>query len=89
MFEDWRHSARCKTENPEMFFDSAKVEQAKAVCVPCPVRAECLAWARKHGKGDEDGTGVWGGMDPAERRAERRQATRERQRMIDAERKVA
>lgn len=45
-----------------------QVTRAKAVCLRCPVLAECLGWAQLHGQGD----GVWGGLDADERRELRR-----------------
>jgi WhiB family redox-sensing transcriptional regulator len=74
---DWRHRARCRGEDPELFFPTgtagpveAQVQAAKAVCAACPVRGECLAWALDAGS-DAD-YGVWGGLDEAERRTLRR-----------------
>lgn len=39
---------------------------AKTVCRRCPVSAACLAHALENREGD----GVWGGLDPTERRVE-------------------
>lgn len=73
---DWRHKARCRPDNPyglnpELFFvvgtgmkAAAQSEQAKAQCRLCPVVASCLAWALRTRQDD----GVWGGLDPDERR---------------------
>jgi WhiB family transcriptional regulator, redox-sensing transcriptional regulator len=46
-------------ENPELFFaeSPADVETAKALCLGCPVRAECLAGALDR----REPWGVWGG----------------------------
>lgn len=46
-------------EDPELFFAETPtdVELAKALCVGCPVRAECLAGALDRG----EPWGVWGG----------------------------
>lgn len=51
--EDWRHSAACVGQDPELFqpptdegaLFEAQVAAAKAVCTRCPVRAECLVFA--------------------------------------------
>lgn len=81
---NWRHQAACTDVDPELFFpvgrpgvtppeQDARTTRAKAVCRGCPVKAECLTWALDHG----DDYGVWGGMDPDERRAlKQRQARR-------------
>ena len=44
---------------------------AIAVCVACPVRAECLEYSLRHGS-DSGAYGVWGGMVEGERRLLRR-----------------
>lgn len=86
---DWRHEAACLTEDPELFFpvgDTShgpamwQAEEAMAVCLRCPVRAECLQWALTT---DQD-AGIWGGMLEEERRALRRRISRGR-RKSDAE----
>ena len=49
----WRERAACVVEDPELFFPvssigsvyNAQVPRAKAVCVGCPVRLECLSEA--------------------------------------------
>ncbi len=50
----------CRTNDPELFFaeSPADVERAKALCVDCPVRAECLAGALDR----REPWGVWGGQ---------------------------
>ena len=74
---DWRHRARCRDVDPELFFPvgttgpaEAQVQAAKAICANCPVKAECLAWALRVGEPD----GIWGGTTPEERRYLRRTA---------------
>ncbi|MEU7900687.1 WhiB family transcriptional regulator [Nonomuraea sp. NPDC049152] len=64
--------AACLDEDPEIFFPislqgagHAQVERAKAICHGCPVRRPCLDYAITTRQAD----GVWGGTDPAERRA--------------------
>jgi WhiB family transcriptional regulator, redox-sensing transcriptional regulator len=72
---DWRHSAICRDEDPELFHPIGtsgpallQVEQAKAVCRRCPVTDECLQFALEAGIDH----GVWGGMSEEERRAVKR-----------------
>jgi WhiB family transcriptional regulator, redox-sensing transcriptional regulator len=78
---DWRHSALCRNEDPELFFPigttgpaAKQVEQAKVVCRRCTVVEDCLSWALETGQE----SGVWGGTDEDERRALRRRALRTR-----------
>ncbi len=76
---DWRHSAICRDEDPELFFPVGtsgpallQIAEAKAVCRRCPVMSDCLSWALHSGQD----AGVWGGMSEDERRALKRQHTR-------------
>ncbi len=50
----------CRREDPELFFaeSPADVETAKALCLDCPVRVECLAGALDR----REPWGVWGGQ---------------------------
>ena len=71
---DWRIGAPCSTVNPDLFFDDSEddplvEEQAKLICMGCPVAAECLDTAMLA----REEYGIWGGMTPAERK--RYQAT--------------
>ena len=72
---DWVHRARCKDEDPELFFPvgttgpaAAQIAAAKAICLQCDVRLECLEWAMA----TVQDAGVWGGLSEDERRALRR-----------------
>jgi WhiB family transcriptional regulator, redox-sensing transcriptional regulator len=66
MLVDWSKNARCKTTNPdELFVQGAAQNRAKAVCMGCPVRTECLSDALDN----RVEFGVWGGMTERERRA--------------------
>ena len=49
----------CLRYDPELFFAEtpADVEEAKALCLGCPVRAQCLAGALDR----RESWGVWGG----------------------------
>jgi WhiB family transcriptional regulator, redox-sensing transcriptional regulator len=59
---DWDNSLEqlpCRREDPELFFAESPqdVELAKAMCLECPLRAECLAGALER----REPWGVWGG----------------------------
>ena len=49
----------CRNNDPELWFaeQTARVEQAKALCRDCPLRADCLAGAVER----QEPWGVWGG----------------------------
>lgn len=69
---DWRARGACRTQDPDqLFVRGAAQHQAKIVCMPCPVRAKCLAEALDH----RIEFGVWGGMTERERRALLRRRT--------------
>ncbi|MEE6280106.1 WhiB family transcriptional regulator [Georgenia sunbinii] len=78
---DWRHTAACLTEDPELFFPIGntgpaltQIEEAKTVCQRCPVVDVCLKWALENGQD----AGVWGGLSEDERRALKRRTARAR-----------
>ncbi|GGV39487.1 hypothetical protein GCM10010495_66050 [Kitasatospora herbaricolor] len=58
--------------DPDVFFpedgDELGVARAKRICVKCPVRSACLALALER----SEPHGVFGGLDPVERRRLRR-----------------
>lgn len=63
---DWPGHAACRGAAPdELFVPGAAQNRAKAVCMGCPVRAECLADALDN----RIEFGIWGGMTERERRA--------------------
>ena len=49
----------CRLADPDLFFAEApaEVEEAKALCLECPVREACLAGALRR----REPWGVWGG----------------------------
>jgi len=64
--QDWTARSACRTADPDdLFVSGAAQNRAKAVCMGCPVRAECLADALDN----RVEFGVWGGMTERERRA--------------------
>lgn len=64
------------TEVAEAFFalDPASRERAEQICDTCPVRARCLTEALDQGHD----VGIWGGLEPEQRRAMRAAAVRDR-----------
>jgi WhiB family transcriptional regulator, redox-sensing transcriptional regulator len=64
--EDWPARAACRATDPDsLFVQGAAQNRAKAICMGCSVRTECLADALDH----RVEFGVWGGMTERERRA--------------------
>lgn len=59
----WREEAICAGKPIAFFYDQAYSAAAKALCVRCPVRVECLTEAVQN-----DEYGVWGGATETERR---------------------
>jgi len=63
---DWAMRGSCSQGDPDdLFVQGAEQNRAKAVCMGCPVRTECLADALDN----RTEFGVWGGMTERERRA--------------------
>src|ERR671928_7011 len=81
----WRQRAACRDLPTELFFPAGELEdqaveqaeEAKAVCMQCPVRTACLEFALL----TNQPYGIWGGANASERRSirRRRQAERRRQ----------
>jgi WhiB family redox-sensing transcriptional regulator len=68
----WMKRAACRGEDPALFFptrgvNAATMAKTRAICASCPVRAECLDYARV----TVDTMGVWGGTTERERRGMR------------------
>ncbi|MEX2291411.1 MAG: WhiB family transcriptional regulator [Mycobacteriales bacterium] len=62
----WIARSACRDTDPdELFVTGAAQNRAKAVCMGCPVRTECLSDALDN----RVEFGVWGGMTERERRA--------------------
>lgn len=79
--EDWRDTAACRDEDPELFFPKGYdgpwklvIAEATAVCARCPSQPACLRWALETGVE----FGVWGGLSEVERRALKRRRVRAR-----------
>ena len=55
---DWTTRAACRVSDPDtLFVQGAAQNRAKAVCVGCPIRFECLEGAIER----REPWGVWGG----------------------------
>ena len=65
--QPWAVDALCAQTDPDVFHPEKgeSTKQAKAVCVKCPVRTECLTWALT----TNERFGIWGGLSERERRA--------------------
>jgi WhiB family transcriptional regulator, redox-sensing transcriptional regulator len=78
---DWRSSAACTDEDPELFFPIGttgpavdQADAAKQVCARCDVREQCLEFALS----TNQDAGVWGGLTEDERRTLKRARQRRR-----------
>jgi WhiB family transcriptional regulator, redox-sensing transcriptional regulator len=63
---DWQERALCAQTDPEAFFPDkgGSTKDAKAICMACEVRSECLEYALTH----RERFGIWGGLSERERR---------------------
>ena len=78
---DWRQSALCREQDPELFFPIGttgialeQIDAARRVCHECPVASECLEFALA----TNQQAGIFGGLSEDERRSLRRRRARER-----------
>lgn len=71
---EWQFDGSCRQGNPEAFFHPEgergparrnRASRAKAICLGCPVIAEC----RNHALTVREPYGVWGGLTEDEREA--------------------
>jgi WhiB family redox-sensing transcriptional regulator len=72
--ELWQMKAACRGPQAAVFFPPSHSERkderlareraAKAICKPCPVRQECLAYAIRI----REPHGIWGGLNELERK---------------------
>ena len=68
----WHNRAACKGSDPNIFYDPARTDEAKAVCAGCPVAGPCLREAFENRE-----QGVWGGLTEDERIKLNRKAVRD------------
>jgi len=81
----WQFRAACRGEDSGLFFapsyferkeeKDAREARARAICVHCPVREECLEYALRI----REPHGIWGGLNELERRTVLRMRERQRQ----------
>jgi WhiB family redox-sensing transcriptional regulator len=66
----WQRRAACRGKGTDWWFATADeaLDAARAVCEPCPVRRDCLAYALSA----PELSGIWAGTDERERRRMRR-----------------
>lgn len=73
---DWREEAACKGRPARIWFPGAIPDglratagdpyaYARSICAGCPAKDACLAYALE----TREPNGLWGGLDPVERRA--------------------
>jgi WhiB family redox-sensing transcriptional regulator len=70
---DWVDRAACAGMDSDLWFlddHTGSYGEARAVCAACPVRVDCLDYAVEN----RIGHGLWGGLNPVQRRQLRRQA---------------
>ncbi len=70
----WQTAALCRGNHSYLFFPPSTVERkdererreskAKAICMVCPVKGDCLDFAMKI----KEPYGIWGGLTEADRR---------------------
>lgn len=77
----WQDSARCREEDPELFFPNGDsgpnlltIEKAKNICRACPLLEACGRWA----DAERVEYGIFGGLTEQERKAAHRNAVRRR-----------
>ena len=63
--DEWVKDAVCPTTDADAFFPDAGVsaKAARNICLTCPVRCECLAYAMEH----DIKQGVWGSFTERDR----------------------
>jgi hypothetical protein len=67
--DSWSSRGLCRHEDPEIFFQARYVDDAKAVCVQCPVLVDCQrdVMEFESGKAEDWRDGVVAGLTAAER----------------------
>jgi WhiB family redox-sensing transcriptional regulator len=68
----WQRRAACRGKGCDPWFATTREAEdaARAVCEPCPVRRECLAYALS----SPELAGIWAGTDERDRRRLKRES---------------
>lgn len=67
---DWMRRAVCRLhKRPDIWFNPADAPEARSICRPCPVVAECRQWA----VANPVLVGIWGDTDDDQRKQLRAQ----------------
>lgn len=71
---EWMTEASCTQTDPDLFspIPGQSSRPAIAICRECPVRDICLKYALDN----DENHGVWGGMEPRERKLLKRRIAR-------------
>jgi len=68
---EWMEDAACRGKPLAVFFPDYPIRgedcEGKRVCLPCPVKEQCLDWALTRGE-----RGIWGATSDEERKRIRR-----------------
>jgi WhiB family redox-sensing transcriptional regulator len=75
--DHWREDAKCLDYPTNIFFPAttqseSRFDEAKSICKRCSVKTQCLKLVMKLQE-DDDRWGVFGGLNPLERRVLRSQ----------------
>ncbi|MGW6292441.1 WhiB family transcriptional regulator [Streptomyces sp. NPDC055058] len=68
---DWQARAACRTAEPDLFFDPARVAEAKRTCFGCEALRDCQSWVMARERGMSTyarDDAVIAGLTPEERR---------------------
>lgn len=85
MIGEWYEHGLCKQHRDLVWFPPTRMKvgqcaEAKAVCLGCPVRVECL----DHAMREPETSGIWGGLTESERHRLARDRDADRRRLMGA-----
>ena len=75
---EWMNRAACSGGRVDLWMQEPgnRASEAIRICRTCPVQTECLEYALATASQCFEGTGIWGGLTPKERRAIRKRRQR-------------